>query len=115
MRITNVLQGFRRRLAMTGKRGRQFYKGTRTGNVGRITKHGKFIVNWDKVRTYVVPAGLEACTLRPLVSRNVKPVHGDFPDSQGPISGRTYLERWKSESDETMQPLEAATKAPQVE
>ena len=36
-----------------------FYKGTRTGSMGRHTKYGGYILDMEKVRTYVVPAGLD--------------------------------------------------------
>lgn len=36
-----------------------FYKGTGSGSMGRHTEHGGYIIEWDKVRTYVVPGGLE--------------------------------------------------------
>lgn len=35
--------------------GKGFYKGNRTGSMGRHTKHGGFVIDWKKVRTYVVP------------------------------------------------------------
>jgi large subunit ribosomal protein L41 len=48
------------RLALNTKQtNKGFYKGTGTGSVGRHTKHGGFIVEWDKVRTYVVPKNLK--------------------------------------------------------
>jgi hypothetical protein len=36
-----------------------YYKGTGSGSMGTHTKHGGFIVDWDKVRTYVVPQNLK--------------------------------------------------------
>ena len=32
-----------------------FYKGNRTGAMGRHTKYGGYIIEWNKVRTYPVP------------------------------------------------------------
>ena len=57
MQPTRVLQALRyRRLRLTTKDvNKGFYKGTGTGSTGRHTKHGGFIVEWDKVRTYVCP------------------------------------------------------------
>ncbi|KAJ1874166.1 60S ribosomal protein L27, mitochondrial, partial [Coemansia sp. S17] len=52
---------------MTAKKGRNFYKGNRTGSMGSHTKHGKYVVDLGKVRTYVVP-DLTGCELRPYVS-----------------------------------------------
>lgn len=36
-----------------------YYKGNRTGSMGWHTKHGGFRIDPRKVRTYVVPDGLE--------------------------------------------------------
>jgi hypothetical protein len=36
-----------------------YYKGTGTGSTGRHTKHGGYVIEWAKVRTYVVPDGLK--------------------------------------------------------
>jgi hypothetical protein len=48
------------RLALTTKQANKgFYKGTGTGSTGRHTKHGGYIIEWDKVRTYVVPKNLK--------------------------------------------------------
>ena len=60
MRATQVLSvGRYRHLRLTTKDvGRGFYKGNRTGSMGRHTKHGGYIVEWQKVRTYVVPQEL---------------------------------------------------------
>lgn len=58
MQPTRVLQTLRyRRLRLTTKDvNKGFYKGTRTGNMGRHTKYGGFVVDWSKVRTYVCPS-----------------------------------------------------------
>ncbi|CAF9916091.1 MAG: hypothetical protein HETSPECPRED_002755 [Heterodermia speciosa] len=48
-----------RRLALTTKMvNGGFYKGNRTGSMGRHTKGGGYIIEWRKVRTYVAPANL---------------------------------------------------------
>lgn len=45
-----------RKLALTTKDvNKGFYKGNRTGSMGRHTKHGGYIIEWEKVRTYAVP------------------------------------------------------------
>jgi len=45
-----------RRLALTTKQaGKDYYKGTGTGSMGRHTKFGGYTIDWSKVRTYVVP------------------------------------------------------------
>jgi hypothetical protein len=38
-----------------------FYKGTGTGSTGSHTKHGGYVIDWEKVRTYVVPPNLKDC------------------------------------------------------
>lgn len=58
MRPTQALSsvGKYRHLKMTTKDvGRGFYKGNRTGAMGRHTKYGTYVIEWEKVRTYVVP------------------------------------------------------------
>jgi len=36
-----------------------YYKGNRTGAVGHFgPKKGAYVIDWEKVRTYVVPEGL---------------------------------------------------------
>lgn len=56
MRPTPVLQRAIRRLRLTTKQaGKDYYKGTGTGSMGRHTKHGGYIVDYNKVRTYVCP------------------------------------------------------------
>ena len=51
-----------RRLALTTKQvNKGFYKGNRTGSMGRHTRHGGYIIDPRKVRTYVVPERLADC------------------------------------------------------
>lgn len=48
------------RWPLTTKDGnKNYYKGTGSSGIGRWTKHGRYKVNYEKVRTYVVPAQLE--------------------------------------------------------
>ena len=45
-----------RRLALTTKQaGKDYYKGTGSGSMGRHTKFGGYRIDWSKVRTYRVP------------------------------------------------------------
>lgn len=37
-----------------------YYKGNRTGSMGRFTKSGYYMVDYKKARTYVVPEDLES-------------------------------------------------------
>ena len=48
----------------TKKANKGFYKGTGSGSTGRHTQHGGYIIEWDKVRTYVVPQNLKECKVR---------------------------------------------------
>ena len=56
MHPTPALQRAIARLALTTKQGpHNYYKGNRTGAMGRHTKYGGYIIDWNKVRTYVCP------------------------------------------------------------
>jgi hypothetical protein len=41
-----------------------YYKGTGTGSTGSHTKHGGYIIDWAKVRTYVCPKDLKDFKVR---------------------------------------------------
>lgn len=59
MRATEVLMRRLRHFQLTTKNGpKDYYKGTRSGAMGQHTNKGGYKVNFDKVRTYVVPEGL---------------------------------------------------------
>lgn len=66
MRPTQALfVGKYRHLKLTTKDvGRGFYKGNRTGSMGRHTKYGGFVIEWNKVRTYTVPQSLKDFKVR---------------------------------------------------
>ncbi|KAI3403872.1 MRPL27 [Candida oxycetoniae] len=58
-----------KRHRLTTKQGnKNYYKGTGSSGIGTLDTRGRYHINWDKVRTYVVPAGLNVSTLKPLVS-----------------------------------------------
>ncbi|KAK4154367.1 mitochondrial ribosomal protein L27-domain-containing protein [Chaetomidium leptoderma] len=99
MQPTRILQSLRyRRLRLTTKDvNKGFYKGTRTGNMGRHTKHGGFVVEWDKVRTYVCPS-LEGFKLTPFVARTMPRTFGQYENMMGPKDPAIYLARWKAEN-----------------
>jgi large subunit ribosomal protein L41 len=60
MKPTHALFRRIRRLALTTKQtNKGFYKGTGSGSTGRHTQHGGYIIEWPKVRTYVVPKNLK--------------------------------------------------------
>ncbi|KAL2258250.1 hypothetical protein VTK26DRAFT_8524 [Humicola hyalothermophila] len=100
MQPTRALLALRyRRLRLTTKDvNKGYYKGTRTGSMGRHTKHGGYIIDWNKVRTYVCPS-LEGFKLTPFVTRNMPRTFGQYSgDPLGPKNPATYLARWKSEN-----------------
>ncbi|KEY66847.1 hypothetical protein S40285_06840 [Stachybotrys chlorohalonatus IBT 40285] len=98
MQPTQALQVLRyRRIPITTKDvGRGFYKGNRTGSMGRHTKYGGYIIEWNKVRTYVVPKNLKESKLSPFVSREIRVEGGDYKGLQkGPQDPYFYVEQWK--------------------
>jgi hypothetical protein len=66
MRPTQALSvGKYRHLRLTTKDvNKGFYKGNRTGAMGRHTKYGGYIIEWNRVRTYAVPPNLAECQVR---------------------------------------------------
>lgn len=77
-----------KRHALTTKQGnKHYYKGTRSSGIGRLNAAGRYIVNWDKVRTYVVPASLNSTNLKALVSPRT-------PQIKQKLEG--YQDNWKS-------------------
>lgn len=101
-----------RRLALTTKQaGKDYYKGTGSGSMGRHTKYGGYRIDWSKVRTYVVPdlsdfavclpltpsisrANLTHPQLKPFVAENIeKPTKKH--EFAGMMSGQKYLDAWK--------------------
>jgi hypothetical protein len=68
MQPTRILQGMRyRKLRLTTKDvNKGYYKGVGTGSMGRHTKYGTYVIQWEKVRTYVVPPleGFKVCLYR---------------------------------------------------
>lgn len=68
-----------KRHPLTTKQGnKNFYKGTGSTGYGKLNKNGTYIVNWEKVRTYVVPADLYNTELKALVSPNVPEIYQKF-------------------------------------
>jgi len=106
MKATQVLQAITsrpyRKLRLTTKDiNKGFYKGTGSGSMGRHTKHGGYVIEYRKVRTYVVPKGLGDFKLTPFVTKKMAPTYGDYTeqgDAEGPRSPAAYLRRWKSEN-----------------
>ncbi|ODQ82226.1 hypothetical protein BABINDRAFT_158866 [Babjeviella inositovora NRRL Y-12698] len=68
-----------KRHQLTTKQGnKNYYKGTRSSGVGIHTRKGAYQIVWSKVRTFVVPQNLSACTLKPLVSMNTPQIKHHF-------------------------------------
>jgi len=77
MRPTTSLAIKFRKLKLTTKDvNKGFYKGNRTGSMGRHTRFGGYKIEWEKVRTYPVPH-LEECTVR-LLSLSLLPLSGSL-------------------------------------
>ncbi|KAG4417316.1 hypothetical protein IFR04_009531 [Cadophora malorum] len=102
MKPTQALAKRLKRLALTTKAtNKGYYKGTGTGPMGTHTKHGGYIIDWDRVRTYVVPQDLKDFKLTPFVTKNMKRTQGRFEgDPKGAVSGAAYLKKWKDENGE---------------
>ncbi|KAL0941829.1 mitochondrial 54S ribosomal protein mL41 [Colletotrichum truncatum] len=100
MRPSPVLQVLKyRHIRLTTKDvNKGFYKGNRTGAMGRHTKYGGYIIDWHKVRTYVVPEGLKECKLTPFVSEAVRPYKGKYDTKEGPRDPHMYLAQWKEQN-----------------
>jgi large subunit ribosomal protein L41 len=122
--VSPAVRKFRKAQLTTKDINKGFYKGTRTGSMGKHTKFGGYIIDLNKVRTYVVPAGLDSfkvrsrqwtvrkevdgyaiavltiCTqLTPFVAERIDKPEGDYEGYEGgPKSPVLYLERWKAEN-----------------
>lgn len=84
-----------KRHALTTKQGNKtFYKGTRSSGIGKHTKFGGYVINWDKVRTYVVPStDVWNKDLTPLISAGVPEVKNSFKGYTGPSDAKLYLKK----------------------
>jgi len=99
-----------------------FYKGTRVGSMGWHTKHGKYIIDLRKVRTYVPPIDEDSANwkaqigqqkLTPFVSKHINPPKDPSQGKKasqldwavvtetsskryyGELDGQKYLDLWK--------------------
>ncbi|KAI1325027.1 mitochondrial ribosomal protein L27-domain-containing protein [Xylariaceae sp. FL0255] len=100
MRPTQPLLKAYRKFRLTTKDiNKGYYKGNRSGSMGSHTKHGGYILDYKKVRTYVVPADLDTFKLTPFVSNKIQQVRGSYTGyPEGPKSAELYLSRWKAEN-----------------
>ncbi|KAF9916061.1 hypothetical protein BX616_004716 [Lobosporangium transversale] len=83
--ITRCIMRGASRQQLTAKRGRNHYKGTGSGSMGRHTKRGRYVIEWEKVRSFVVP-DLTDFKLLPYVSRSTQKTTGAF-------TAKDYLKR----------------------
>jgi Mitochondrial ribosomal protein L27 len=71
-----------KRMPLSSKQaGKGFYKGTRVGSMGWHTKHGKYIIDLRKVRTFVPPADDDAWKSQIKLEELVSRYHGWLDDS----------------------------------
>ncbi|KAG0249040.1 hypothetical protein BG011_009631 [Mortierella polycephala] len=75
--ITKCIMRGASRQQLTAKRGRNHYKGTGSGATGRHTKRGGYFIEWERVRSFVVP-DLTDFKLLPYVSRSTQKTTGAF-------------------------------------
>ncbi|RPA80846.1 hypothetical protein BJ508DRAFT_415118 [Ascobolus immersus RN42] len=97
-----TLRTLGRRIQLTTKdTNKGYYKGNRTGSMGSHTKYGTYKIDYNKVRTYVVP-DLEGFQLTPFVTRKLEISRGQYEGYRlGPLSGEHYLKMWKAENGDT--------------
>ena len=82
------------RWSLSTKQGnKEFYKGTQSTGVGRHTKKGKYQVNWEKVRTFVVPAHLEQCDLKPLVDPTTPNIKNHYQGYDGATDPKLQMKK----------------------
>lgn len=69
-----------KRLPLTTKQGnKNYYKGTGSSGNGKLNKSGIYVMNWEKVRTFVVPSDLnQGGDLKALVSPRVPQLQQRF-------------------------------------
>ena len=99
-----------RRLALTTKMvNGGFYKGTGSGSTGRHTKHGGYIIEWHKVRNYVVPSGLKDFPVgaQSYLSTAEMYVHNDTVDALRYEEDEAHERplRWRREGGPQCQPI----------
>lgn len=83
-----------RRTPLTTKQGNKtMYKGTRSSGVGRHTRYGGYLINWNRVRTFVTPKNYNT-DLKPLVSHNIPELKHSFKGySHGSTDPQLYFEK----------------------
>lgn len=83
-----------KRWSLSTKQGnKNFYKGTGSAGIGRWTKFGRYRVNWEKVRTFVVPADLNTSDLKPLVDPTTPNIKNHYEGFKGPCDPNLHLQK----------------------
>lgn len=137
---------FKRRIAFTTKEvGPGFYRGTRTGSMGAHTRYGGYIIDWRKVRSWVVPdlenfkvlhpplrklipffrhANYPILQLRPFVESLIDPKfeakEGNLRSKKDAlrVDGMEFLKQWKFQNPEEYEDVrnhQATALAPEAE
>ncbi|KAJ9272434.1 hypothetical protein DTO212C5_1619 [Paecilomyces variotii] len=85
-----------------------YYKGNRSGAMGYFAKNGSYVVDWKKVRTYVVPEQLDQFKLTPFVTRRMSPTRSKYTKElekngkkiivERAFDGKDYLKMWMSDN-----------------
>jgi large subunit ribosomal protein L41 len=92
---------------LTAKQGHNYYKGNRVGALGRHTRRGTYLIDYNRVRTYVVPMNINSSNvffmlnvltrqLTPFVPKNLPPPKPRYSEAKGGsgFGALTYLRAW---------------------
>ncbi|KAL4907258.1 hypothetical protein BDW74DRAFT_148816 [Aspergillus multicolor] len=87
-----------------------YYKGNRTGSMGYFAKNGSYVIDWKKVRTYVVPENLNEFKLTPFVTNLMDPTKSKYTQEikrngrtytvDTALRGKDFLDIWASDNGE---------------
>ncbi|KAL4806838.1 hypothetical protein BDV18DRAFT_138292 [Aspergillus unguis] len=87
-----------------------YYKGNRTGSMGYFAKNGSYVIDWKKVRTYVVPENLNEFKLTPFVTKLMPPTKSRYTQDierkgktitvERAFGAKDYLDLWASDNGE---------------
>ncbi|ODV67684.1 hypothetical protein HYPBUDRAFT_152520 [Hyphopichia burtonii NRRL Y-1933] len=87
-----------KRHPLTTKQGnKHFYKGTGSSGYGRLNSAGVYIIDWSKVRTYVVPSDLQSEGLKALVSPTAPQIYQQYVGYQDGVKSAELA--WKNVVD----------------